>query len=141
MFLFFENVFWLFFMVCLNGSHPKIIKQIIKNHPKIQKIPKTITNETSKNHPKIILKSPPKKDYNPPKLQVKIRINNNIIIIISCTAVQLFQESIILWKGWKGLKGLSPPARTNISLCGEAKQRDALRLRWGQPVRRAVSKV
>ena len=62
-----------------------------KKHSKI--IPKS-----SPNHPKIIPKSPPEKDYNPPNLQVKIEIDNNIIII-SCTAVQLFQEFIILLKG------------------------------------------
>ena len=53
------------------------------------------SKKTSKNHPQITPKSPPKKDYNPPKLQVKTRINNNIITI-SCTAVQLFQEFTIV---------------------------------------------
>ena len=66
------------------------------------------SKKTSKNHPHITPKSPPKKDYSHPKLQVKSRFNNNIIIII-CTAVQLFQEFIILLKGLNMLKGLLPP--------------------------------
>ena len=67
------------------------------------------SKKTSKNHPQITPKSPPKKDYNHPKLQVKSGFNNNIIIIIICTAVQLFQEFIILLKGLNMLKGLLPP--------------------------------
>ena len=83
----------------------KIIKKTFKNYAKIEnlknKINKNHTKITRKsfpNHPRIIPKSFPKKYYNPPKLQVKIGINDNIIII-SCTAVQLFQEFIILLKG------------------------------------------
>ena len=83
----------------------KIIQKSFKNHPQIQKLSKKNLKKTSKNHSQITPKSPPKKDYNPPKLKVKIGINinddnnNNKIIIISCTAVQLFQEFIILLKG------------------------------------------
>ena len=85
----------------------KVKKQKKQEKKEKQKKEKTKTKKkktTPEKHPqnqsKIIPKSFPKKDYNLPNLQVKIGINDSIIIIIiSCAAVQLFQEFIILSKG------------------------------------------
>ena len=109
-------------MVCSDANQPKIIKKT----PLIQKLSKKksekhpkIIRKPQENYPQITPKSfqnyPPRRILTPPKLQVKIGINNNNNTIISCTAVQLFQEFIILSKGWQGLRGLSPRSRPHFA--------------------------
>ena len=63
-------------------NHQNNITKSSENHPQIQKIIKKNKKKTSKNHPQNTPKSPPKKDYNPPKFQGKVGINNIVIIII-----------------------------------------------------------